>query len=105
MTFVAAYWWKVKPGYEDQFRLAWRHGTELIRQNYGSFGSRLHRDDEDRWIGMAEWPDRPTWKRAFDAGMNYGDEQVRTAFLESLAGWGAEPLLLMELIDDMLRYD
>ena len=28
--FVAAYWWKVHPGKEEQFRKAWRRGTELI---------------------------------------------------------------------------
>src|SRR3546814_20835719 len=43
-TFVAAYWWRVHPGKEDQFRAAWRRGTELIREKYGSLGSRLHRD-------------------------------------------------------------
>ena len=42
--FVAAYWWDVYPGKEDQFRTAWRRGTELIRAIYGSHGSRLHRD-------------------------------------------------------------
>ena len=62
--FVAAYWWKVHPGKEDQFRAAWRRGTELIREAYGSYGSRLHRevgpDGAVRFIGVAEWPDRET---------------------------------------------
>ena len=31
LMFVAAYWWKVHPGKEEQFRAAWRRGTELIQ--------------------------------------------------------------------------
>ena len=38
MTFVAAYWWRVKPEKEEQFRKAWRRGTGLIRERYGSLG-------------------------------------------------------------------
>ena len=56
--FVAAYWWDVRPGKEEQFRAAWRRGTELIRAIYGSHGSRLHREEREdgaiRFIGVAE---------------------------------------------------
>lgn len=103
MTFVAAYWWKVRPGCEEQFREAWCKGTELIQQIYGSEGSRLHQDEEGRFIGVAEWPDRETWQRAYDAKMQYGDEDVRRAFVEALDDWGEEPLLLMEVTDDLLE--
>lgn len=51
--FIAVYWWRVHPGKEDQFRAAWRRGTELIRERYGSYGSRLHRD------AVCETPDGP----------------------------------------------
>lgn len=104
--FVAAYWWKVHPGKEDQFRAAWRRGTELIREKYGSFGSRLHRevgpDGAVRFIGMAEWPDRETWQRAFDARMVYDDPQTRHAFDDAIADTAHEPLLLMQVTDDLL---
>ena len=61
--FVAAYWWKVKPGKEAQFRAAWRRGTELIREHYGSLGSRLHRDAEG--------------EAALQAGVQSGAQGVR----------------------------
>src|SRR3546814_7176800 len=84
--FVAAYWWKVKPGKEEQFRAAWRRGTELIREKYGSLGSRLHREDMPgggtRFVGIAEWPDRATWQAAFDAKMAYDEPATRAAFVE-----------------------
>src|SRR3546814_10237519 len=80
-TFVAAYWWRVHPGKEDQFRAAWRRGTELIREKYGSLGSRLHRearpDGTTRFVGIAAWPARATWPAALDARMVYEEPATR----------------------------
>jgi len=100
--FVAAYWWRVHPGKEDQFRIAWRRGTELIQAKYGSLGSRLHRDDQGRFIGVAEWPDRATWQAAFDARMVYDEPETRIAFVDAIADAAREPMLLMEVTDDLL---
>ncbi len=100
--FVAAYRWKVHPGKEAQFRAAWRRGTELIQARYGSLGSRLHRDEEGRFVGMAEWPDRASWQTAFDAKMVYDEPATRAAFVDAIADAGQEPLLLMEVTDDLL---
>ncbi len=103
--FVAAYWWKVHPGKEEQFRAAWRRGTELIRAKYGSLGSRLHREDGPagaaRFIGIAEWPDRATWQAAFDAKMVYDEPATRAAFVDAIAAAGDAPLLLLEVTDDL----
>ena len=100
---MAAYWWKVHPGKEEQFRAAWRRGTELIRQTYGSLGSRLHRDADGRFIGVAEWPDQATWQKAFDAKMVYDDPEARAAFVDAVADAADEPFLLMEVTDDLLE--
>lgn len=103
--FVAAYWWKVQPGKEEQFRAAWRRGTELIREKYGSLGSRLHREDRPdgpRFVGIAEWPDRATWQAAFDAKMAYDEPATRAAFVDAIAEAADEPLLLLEVTDDLL---
>ena len=88
-------------GKEEQFRAAWRRGTELITARYGSLGSRLHRDAEGRFIGVAEWPDEATWRRAFDAKMVYDDPETRAAFVDAIAEAPREPLLLMEVTDDL----
>lgn len=103
--FVAAYWWRVHPGKEEQFRAAWRRGTELITEKYGSFGSRLHRATDGRFIGVAEWPDEATWQRAFDAKMVYDDPETRDAFVDAVADAAEEPLLTMEVTDDLLTRD
>lgn len=104
--FVAAYGWFVHPGKEEQFRAAWRRGTQLIAAKYGSLGSRLHRearkDGKIRYVGVAEWPDRASWQRAFDAKMVYDEPETRAAFVDAISGWAEEPLLLMEMTDDLL---
>ena len=102
--FVAVYWWRVHSGKEEQFRRAWSRGTELIRQIYGSYGSRLHRDSEGRFVGYAEWPDEATWRHAFDRKMVYDEPETRAAFLDAIAETpaDAEPIFTMEVTDDLL---
>jgi len=102
--FVAMYWWRVHPGKEEQFRKAWRRGTELITERYGSYGSRLHRDRDGRFVGYAEWPDELTWQKAFAAKMAYDDPETRSAFLDAIAEapTRGEPIFTMTVTDDLL---
>lgn len=100
--FVAVYAWRVHAGKEEQFRAAWRRGTELITAKYGSFGSRLHRAEDGRFIGYAEWPDRVTWQAAFDARMAYDEPETRAAFVDAIEEPSGEPLLLLDVTDDLL---
>jgi hypothetical protein len=100
--FVAVYWWRVKPGKEEQFRKAWCRGTELITAKYGSYGSRLHQDRDGRFIGYAEWPDYETWKRAFDEKMIYDEPETRHAFVDAIEEAARDPVFTMEVTDDLL---
>lgn len=102
--FVAVYWWRVQPGKEEQFREAWRRGTELITGIYGSYGSRLHRDRDGRFVAYAEWPDEATWRAAFERKMAYDEPQTRAAFLDAIAEAPAEPepIFTMTVLDDLL---
>lgn len=102
--FVAVYWWRVHPGKEEQFRRAWRRGTDLIRERYGSYGSRLHRDADGRFVGYAEWPDEATWRAAFDQKMVYDDPETRAAFVDAVAEVppDADPIFTMTVTDDLL---
>jgi heme-degrading monooxygenase HmoA len=104
LMFVVVYWWRAKPGKEEQFREAWRRGTLAINLAYGSLGSRLHREEDGRFIGVAEWPDHATWKRAFDARMVYDDEETRRLFNDAIAESPPDgmPLLTMDATDDLL---
>lgn len=102
--FVAVYWWRVHPGKEEQFRKAWRRGTEHITRIYGSYGSRLHRDRDGRFVGYAEWPDEATWRAAFEQKMVYDDPETRAAFVDAIAEApvAAEPIFTMTVVDDLL---
>lgn len=102
--FVAVYCWRVHPGKEEQFQVAWHRGTELITRKYGSYGSRLHRDRDGRFVAYAEWPDEATWRRAFTQKMAYDEPETRAAFVDAVmeAPAQAEPMLTMTVIDDLL---
>jgi len=103
--FIAVYWWRVHAGKEEQFREAWRRGTERITAIYGSYGSRLHRERDGRFVGYAEWPDEATWQAAFDARMVYDDEEARRLFIDAVADSPADgaPAFAMTVTDDLLR--
>ena len=102
--FVAVYWWRAHPGKEEQLCKAWHGGTELITQIYGSYGSRLHRDRDGRFVGYAEWPDEAIWRAAFDRKMVYDDPETRAAFVDAIAETpsDAEPMFTMTVVDDLL---
>lgn len=98
--FIAVYEWEVVPGKEEQFRAAWRRGTELIRERYHSCGSRLHRTRDGRFVGVAEWPDEARWQHAYDQKMTYDEPETRARFLDAVTS--GKLLLAMELTDDLL---
>lgn len=102
--YVAVYGWRVKPGKEEQFREAWRRGTRAITRIYGSFGSRLHRAEDGRFIGYAEWPDAATWREAYAKRMVYDDPEARALFIDALEedSRPGELIAAMEVLDDLL---
>jgi quinol monooxygenase YgiN len=55
---VYLYRWKLKPGFEDQFKEAWSYVTKELRKNGGSLGSRLHLANDGLYYGYAQWPSR-----------------------------------------------
>jgi hypothetical protein len=100
--FLAVYAWRAKPGKEDQFREAWRRGTLAITARYASFGSRLCRDADGRFIGVAEWPNEASWRAAMATGMAHGDNEAHDMLLDAVLD-GGSPILAMPVLDDLLR--
>ena len=94
----------IRDSKEEQFRAARRRGTDHIRDKYGSYGSRLHRDADGRFVGYAEWPDEATWRAAFDQKMVYDDPATRAAFVDAIAEVpvDADPIFTMTVTDDLL---
>lgn len=59
--FAAIYYFKVKPGQEEQFKESWKELTKLIYRHENSHGSRLHHSNGQEYIAYAVWPDFETW--------------------------------------------
>lgn len=53
--------WKVAAGRAQDFEHAWRELTELIRDECGGLGSRLHRCADGHYFAYAQWPSEAAW--------------------------------------------
>lgn len=53
--------WKVASGHERDFEHAWLELTELIRDERGGLGSRLHRCTDGHYFAYAQWPSELFW--------------------------------------------
>lgn len=98
--FIAVYRWTVKPGMEDRFVRAWHRGTLSITKIYGSYGSRMHRNETGDFVGYAQWPSRASWEVAEQAHFKHDDAEAAHDFRDSIADHGT--ILLMEVLDDLL---
>ncbi len=54
---IFLYRWKIKPGKQKQFEENWAVVTKAIRDQCGSYGSRLHLAPNGEYLGYAQWPD------------------------------------------------
>ena len=96
---IFLYRWKIKIGKEKQFEDNWSVVTRAIREQCGSYGSRLHFSPNGVYVGYAQWPDAKTREACeLDSSsasarvlmrdaveISYPDEQleVRSNFLQS----------------------
>lgn len=94
--FAVIYRWRVAPGKERQFQVAWEFVTREFLANAGSLGSRLHRSSDGTLVAYAQWPDRLSWERAA-----VSSEEGRAALDSLLAAVQEqfEPLLLEHVAD------
>lgn len=59
--FCVVYRFHVRQDKEEQFQAGWKELTEILKEQNGALGSRLHRDSNSDWIAYAQWPDEQTW--------------------------------------------
>ena len=52
---IFLYRWKIKPGKQKQFEDNWSLVTMAIREQCGSYGSRLHLAANGEYLGYAQW--------------------------------------------------
>ena len=97
-TFCAIYRWRLHPGSEDVFIRAWSRVTQLLRDERGSLGSRLHRGPDNIWYSYTQWPSA----RAKTEGLVLPSvdpeawQKMRDAIAESL------PEIILEPVSDYL---
>lgn len=93
----------VKPGQEDAFVTAWTELTRYIRQHFGSLGSRLHRADDGRYLGYAQWPDAQVHATAGDDSEAY--RRLRERMNTTLEQGESRLLEKLEVEVDLLARD
>ena len=54
---IYLYRWKIKPGMQKQFEESWSYVTKAIKEQCGSYGSRLHLAPNGDYVSYAQWPD------------------------------------------------
>ncbi len=57
---ILVYRWKIKQGKQKQFEESWSAVTKAIRNQCGSYGSRLHLAPNGEYVAYAQWPDIST---------------------------------------------
>jgi hypothetical protein len=101
--FAVIYRWQVVPGLEAQFEEGWRRGTERISQEFGGWGSRLHKAGGGVYVAYAQWPDEATWKRALETRMQHSDNEARSMYREAIVPGTFETLFAMPVVSDLLE--
>ena len=96
--FAILYRWRLHPGMESSFVDAWSRISELLRDERGSLGSRLHRGVDGLWYSYAQWPSAEAREKAFAAPSPdaAAGEQMRAAIAESL------PEIVLESVADFM---
>lgn len=81
--FIVLYRWRLRPGYEAQFRASWSIVTRSL-MGRGSLGSRLHEGDDGLWYAYAQWPSADIRSAAFaqDLGVDQDRQAMQDAVLE-----------------------
>lgn len=61
--FAVIYTFEVLPGKDDNFIETWCVLTKLIKQYDGSYGSRLHLNNDGKYIAYALWETKKVWEQ------------------------------------------
>ena len=99
--FSVIYTFTVKPGKENDFVAGWSGLTKMIYQFEGSFGSKVHKDQNGGYVAYAQWPSREAWK---NAGRNLPKEETdkfRAQMKDSCTAM--ETLFELDLVMDLTK--
>ena len=97
--FAVIYRWEVVPGREEQFVVGWRRCSTRIKEQFGSYGSRLHRTDDGLYVSYGRWPTAEA-RDPYRAQLDFDPESfhmMRDAIAREL------PEIRMAIIGDLLE--
>ncbi|WP_109830825.1 antibiotic biosynthesis monooxygenase family protein [Reichenbachiella versicolor] len=94
------YSFKVKQDQEQDFIKYWSRLTQLIYEQCGSLGSRLHKEKEGQYIAYAQWPDKTTFDKA-DELLNDEANSILNRMRSTLES--VEKLHEVEMIADLTK--
>lgn len=66
MSHVVLHRFRLKSGQEDDFVSAWERLTDVLREECGALGSRMHKADDGTYVAYARWPSRAVWQNSQD---------------------------------------
>jgi heme-degrading monooxygenase HmoA len=64
MSHAVLHRWKVRRGKEDDFAAAWARLTDLMIEQGGAYGARLHKGEDGSFIAYSWWPSKRHWDMA-----------------------------------------
>lgn len=102
--FCVVYEFNVIPGMEDKFKQQWHSITQIVKDNYGGLGSRLHKvtQQETKWIAYAQWPDRETWLKFAPLTLTTTNIAALTQAMRNESCSSITTLLELDMVDDLL---
>ncbi|HMT08505.1 MAG TPA: hypothetical protein PKA82_10910 [Pyrinomonadaceae bacterium] len=91
------YKWKIKPGFEEDFRKGWTAVTQYHLEHSNSLGSRLHRGTDGLFYAYACWPSSEAREQAFANSVEIPERQLMIDAIEE-----SFPSVEMSILDDLL---
>lgn len=88
-------------GLEDEFISSWIHCTQVIYDNFGSLGSRLHRSSDGKYIAYAQWPSKEVYTASAEWPVHLVD--ARDAMRKLLKNGKPNILHILEVEADLLK--
>lgn len=91
----------VKKGFENEFIEAWNETTEIIYRNFGSLGSRLHRDETGLYVAYAQWPSL----EVYESEQHWSDDdlKVREKMRDTLVDGKPRRVQKLPVVSDLLK--
>lgn len=91
----------VKPGAETEFVKYWEKTTQIIYQNFGSLGSKLHKSERGLYVAYAQWPSLDVYES--EHLWSKEESLVREKMLATLVNGKPSVIHRLSLVSDLTK--